>query len=98
MYARVTTIHLRVKHMEDAVKVYEDSIIPAAKKQPGFKTAFFLINRNAGKFLSVTIWESTEFALQNQKTGYYKAQIDKLEDFMVDKPEVEGFAVGAMSI
>ena len=98
MYARVTTIYLRVKHMEDAIKVYEESIIPAAKQQPGFKKAFFLINRNAGKFLSVTIWESIDFALQNQKSGYYQAQIDKFDEFMVDKPEVEGFTVGAMSI
>ena len=98
MYARVTTIHLKVKHMEDAIQVYEDSIIPAAKKQPGFKNAFFLINRNAGKFVSITIWDNIEFALENQKSGYFQAQIDKFDDFIVVKPEVEGFTVGAMSI
>jgi heme-degrading monooxygenase HmoA len=98
MYARVTTIYLKVKHMEDAVRVYEESIIPAAKRQPGFKNAFFLINRNAGKFVSITIWENIDFALENQKSGYYQKQIDKLEEYMVVKPEVEGFTVGAMSI
>ena len=50
MYARVTTLHLQVKSMEEAIKVYEDSIIPEAEKQDGFKNAFFLSNRNAGKF------------------------------------------------
>ena len=97
MYARVTTIHLKVKSMEDAIKVFEDSIIPAAKKQPGFKNAFFLTNRNAGKFVSITIWENIEYALENQKSGYYQEQVDKFEEFMVVKPEVEGFTVGAMS-
>jgi len=98
MYARVTTVHLRVQAMEDAIKIYEESIIPAAKKQSGFKTAFFFSNRNAGKFVLITIWESIDFALANQKTGYYQEQIDKLSDFMVVKPEVEGFSVGAMSL
>ena len=98
MYARVTTFHLKVKSMEDATKVYEESIIPNAKKQPGFKNAFFLTNRNAGKFVSVTIWETIDYALSNQKSGYYQEQIDKLEEFQVVKPEVEGFTVGAMSI
>ena len=97
MYARVTTLHLKVKSMEDAIKVYEDSIIPEARKQEGFKNAFFLSNRNAGKFVLVTIWESVDFALKNQKTGYYQTQIDKLEEFMVVKPEVEGFSVGALT-
>jgi len=98
MYARVTTFHLKVKSMEDATKVYEVDIIPNAKKQPGFKNAFFLTNRNAGKFVSVTIWETIDYALSNQKSGYYQEQIDKLEEFQVVKPEVEGFTVGAMSI
>jgi heme-degrading monooxygenase HmoA len=98
MYARVTTFHLKVKSMEDAIKVYEDSIIPSAKKQPGFKNAFFLTNRNAGKFISITIWENIEFATENQKSGYYQKQIDKFEELVVVKPEIEGFSVGAMSL
>jgi heme-degrading monooxygenase HmoA len=84
--------------MEDAIKVYEDSIIPAAKKQAGFKNAFFLTNRNAGKFVSITVWENIDYALNNQKSGYYQEQIDKLEKFTVVKPEVEGFSVGAFSV
>lgn len=98
MYARVTTFHLNVKVMEEATKVYESSIIPAAKMQDGFKNAFFLINRNAGKFVSITIWESIEYALENQKSGYYQEQLNKFEQFEVVKPEVEGFTVGAMSL
>lgn len=98
MYARVTTFHLNVKSMEEATKVYEESIIPDAKLQKGFKNAFFLHNRNAGKFVSITIWESLEFALNNQKSGYFQRQIDKFEKFLVVKPEVEGYSVGAISI
>lgn len=97
MYARVTTFHLNVKSMEEAIKVYEESIIPAAKKQQGFKKALFLANRNAGKFVSITIWEKIEYALENQKSGYFQEQIDKFNSFEVIKPEVEGFSVGAIS-
>lgn len=98
MYARVTTFHLQVKTMEQAIDLYNSSIIPAAKNQKGFKTAFFLTNRNAGKFVSITVWDDISFALENQKSGYYQQQIDKFNDFMVVKPEVEGFEVGAMSV
>ena len=97
MYARMTTFHLEVKKMEEATEIFENSIIPAARMQDGFKNAFFLTNRNAGKFVSVTIWEDIEYALANQRTGYFQEQLDKLEQFEVVKPDVEGFQVGAMS-
>ena len=98
MYARVTTFHFKVKSMEEASKVYQESVIPEAQKQPGFKNAFFLTNRNAGKFVSITIWDTIESAMANQKSGYYQAQIDKFDEMSVVNPEVEGFSVGAMSI
>ena len=69
MYARVTTFYMNVKSMEAATKLYEESVIPAAKEQPGFLNALFLTNRNAGKFVSITIWENIDYALENQKTG-----------------------------
>lgn len=98
MYARMTTFNINLKSMDDAIKIYKESIIPAAQKQPGFKNAFFLTNRNAGKFVSITIWENTDLAIANQKSGYFQAQLDKFQDFLVDQPEVEAFQVGAMSI
>ena len=98
MYARVTTFHIKVKDMEAAIDTYKNGVIPAAKEQPGFKNAFLLTNRNAGKFVSITIWENFEYALANQKSGYYQAQLDKFEKYNVVNPEIEGFTVGAMSI
>ncbi|MBK8946366.1 MAG: hypothetical protein IPM32_14010 [Ignavibacteriae bacterium] len=98
MYARMTTFYLNVKAMDQASKVYQDSIIPAAKNQHGFLKAFFLTNSNAGKFVAVTIWDNIEHALANQKSGYYQAQIEKFSEFMIGDPEIEGFSVGAMSL
>lgn len=98
MYARMTTFYLNVKSLDQASKVYQESIIPAAMNQPGFVKAFFLTNSNAGKFIAITIWDNIEHALANQKSGYYQTQIDKFNDFMIGDPEIEGFSVGAMSL
>ena len=95
MYARVTTFHMKVKAIDEAVNIYQYSIIPEAQQQKGFKAAFFLTNKNAGKFMSITIWENIDLALANQKSGYYQKQIDKFEDFLVDRPEIESYTVAA---
>lgn len=93
MYARVTTFHIPIGKSQEAIDIYENSIVPNAEKQDGFVSAYFLTNKNAGKFVSITIWESMDYAVQNQKTGYYQEQVDKLAHLQVVSPEVEGFQV-----
>ena len=97
MYARLTTFHLAMNKHDKAVELYENSVIPEAKKQNGFRGAYFLANRNAGKFVSITLWDSMENAVENQKSGYYQRQIDKFDEFSVDAPDIEGFSVKAMA-
>ena len=82
MYARVTTLHLQVKSMEEAIKVYEESIIPEAEKQEGFKNAFFLSNRNAGKFVLITIWKNVDFALKTKKKITVKVGPNNVHDIL----------------
>ncbi|PIQ08971.1 MAG: hypothetical protein COW71_08820 [Ignavibacteriales bacterium CG18_big_fil_WC_8_21_14_2_50_31_20] len=93
MYARVTTFHLKLDKRKEAIDIYENSILPEAKQQKGFIGASFFVNKNAGKFISTTIWENMEAAVANQRTGYYQKQIDKFIDLQVVVPEFEGFDV-----
>jgi heme-degrading monooxygenase HmoA len=93
MYARVTTFHLKIDKRDEAIDIYKDSVIPEAKEQKGFKGASFFVNKNAGKFVSITIWENMDAAVSNQKTGYYQRQIDKFAEIQVVVPEFEGFDV-----
>ncbi len=95
MYARVTTFNLNISRREEAVEIYKNSIIPAAEKQDGFRSACFFVNKNAGKFVSITMWDSMDHAVANQKSGYFQAQIDKLSHLQVVVPDIEGFDVSA---
>ena len=94
MYARMMTFHLKREDVDKAVDIYENSIVPEAKKQKGFKSAYFLLNKVAGKFVSITFWNTMEDAVENEKSGYFKKQVDKFSEYYVVPPEVEGFAVG----
>ncbi len=93
MYARVTTFHLKIDKREEAINIFKDSILPEARKQKGFKGASFFVQRNAGKFVSITVWEDMEAAVENQKTGYYQKQLDKFTNLQVVAPEFEGYYV-----
>lgn len=93
MFARVTTFHLKIDKRDEAIDIYKNSVIPEAKEQKGFKGASFLVNKNAGKFVSITVWNDRDAAVANQKTGYYQRQIDKFAKIQVVVPEYEGFDV-----
>lgn len=49
MFARLTTTQMKIDRLDEAVKLYEESVIPAAKSQRGYRGVYFLIDRKTGK-------------------------------------------------
>jgi heme-degrading monooxygenase HmoA len=81
MYVRVTTLQWqigkKIETMDEAIRIVEESIVPAAKQQTGFKGFLTLLDRRGGKLLLLTIWE-TEAALKaSESSGYYCEQLAK---------------------
>lgn len=81
MYARVTTLQWqigkKIETMDEAIHIVKESIVPAARQQPGFKGFLTLADRRGGKLILLTLWE-TEAALKaGEASGYYHEQIAK---------------------
>jgi heme-degrading monooxygenase HmoA len=81
MYVRVTTLQWqigkKIETMDEAIHIVEESIVPAARQQPGFKGFLTLVDRRGGKLILLTLWE-TEAALKaGEASGYYREQINK---------------------
>ena len=60
MHARVTISDTPVDKIDLAIKVINDEIVPAVKKMPGNKGAYWLGDRSSGKGITITLWESEE--------------------------------------
>jgi heme-degrading monooxygenase HmoA len=93
VFARFTNVHIKPHKIDAAIILYERSVIPAAKKQKGYKGAYLMLDRNSGKGVSVTIWDSEEDAIANEKSLYYQEQIMKFIPFYADSPIREGYEV-----
>ena len=93
MFARITTVQGKIEKLDETIKIYEDNIMTAAKSQKGFKGAYLLTNRNTGKAISCTLWDSEEDAVANEGSGYYQEQINKIKDFLTAPPDREGYEV-----
>ena len=93
MFARTTTMQLKIAFIDDALKVYENSIVPAAKSQKGLIELNLLIDRKSGRAVSIAIWESEADAKANEESHYYQEQLVKLMSFYANPPIKEGFEV-----
>jgi heme-degrading monooxygenase HmoA len=93
MFARITTIKFQVDRLDEGVQLYQSSVVDAARIQEGFRGASFLTDRSNSKAISITLWESEEAAIANERSGYYQEQIRKFKDLMLEPPAREGYEV-----
>ena len=96
MFARLTIMQGKVEKSDEAIKIYEDSVISAAKLQKGFKGAYLLSNRGTGTGISCTLWDREDDAIANEQSGYYKEQINKFKDVFTAPPTQKGYEVSVL--
>ena len=93
MFARTTTMQLKIAFIDEALEVYKNSIVPAAQAQKGFVELKLLLDRDSGKAMAIAIWETEEDARNNEKSNYYNEQLIKLLSFYAYPPIKEGFEI-----
>jgi heme-degrading monooxygenase HmoA len=93
MHARVTIATAQPGKADDVIKVVRDSILPAAKKQKGFKGLFDLIDRKTGKGMVITMWNTEAEMTAGESSGFYREQVAKAAPFLAGAPTLERYEV-----
>ena len=74
MYARVASGELNPGDVEKFVGMVRDRIVPGAQKLGGFKGGYWLADRESGRVLGITLFESEADLRASQ------AQADRMRD------------------
>ena len=93
MFARLMIASINMDKLDETIKIYKESIVPAAKSQKGYKGAYLLTDRNTGKGVSITLWDSEEDSVANEQSGYLQEQVGKLKEFFTAPPVREAYEV-----
>ena len=93
MFARLTTGQMREDRLGEAVKLYEESVLPLGKQKKGRCGSYYLIDRRTGKTIVISLWDSEDDAIATEKSGYYQGQVNKFKDFYIGTPVREGYEV-----
>lgn len=95
MHARVVDLRVRPMETKEVVRIYRDSVLPAAREQEGFMGALLLTD-STGIGISITLWETEEDREAGEASGFYKEQINKFADHLVETPVRKHYDVGVL--
>jgi heme-degrading monooxygenase HmoA len=93
MFARVTIVQIKEGKVGEAVNIYQDNVVPAAKSQKGYKGTYLFTDHSTGKGMAITIWDTEEDAVANEQSGYYQEQVGRFQDIFKAPPDREGYDV-----
>jgi len=86
MYARVVNSQLQPGKREEWISILRDSIVPAARQQPGFKGFVVLADLNNDKGIAYSIWETEADLKASETSNFYQEQIAKLKVVLATPP------------
>ncbi len=92
MVARVTHVRVGPEDVEDSVRLFDESVVPAAEQEEGFMGAMLLV-REDGRALVVDLCDTMENMRQNERNGFYQGQVTKFADRIVERPAREFYEV-----
>jgi len=93
MYARVTFATAQPGKIDEIAKVMRDSILPAAKKEKGFKGMLHMGNRDTGKGMVIVMWDTEANMTAGETSGFYRAQVAKVASLVAGAPTMEHYEV-----
>ena len=93
MHARAVMVPVDPGKLDDMLKIWEESVLPAAKSHQGFKGALVLGDRATGDGVSITLWDSEADMIAGESSGYYQEQLAKFGSIFTGKPDLKHYEV-----
>jgi heme-degrading monooxygenase HmoA len=93
MFARVLRSHIKLDKVDEAVKMFKESVLPQCRKQPGFRGAFFMKDPGTGDSVVITLWESRDAMLATEENRFFQEQVAKFVPFYREAPMRDAYEV-----
>ncbi len=91
MHVRAATVQVLPGKTQEAIDIYNNSVVPAAKAQKGFQGAYLMTDASSGKGLSITVWETEADMEAGESSGYFQEQIGKFGGVFAGPPTREHY-------
>ncbi len=93
MDGTVTTIQLKSGTMDEAIRVYQDSVVSVLKQQKGLMHAYMTTDRSRDKVVIFAVWETDAQARAFESSGEWQRQVAKIAPLLVGQPTREVYEI-----
>lgn len=93
MFARHISMQILPGKMDEAVRIYRESVVPASREQKGCRHMQLLTDPASGKCVSISFWNSEADQKASEDNGYMQQQIAKFAALMAGPPVRESYGV-----
>jgi heme-degrading monooxygenase HmoA len=97
VYARISTLEGSPEHIDEGLRQVRQNVLPQIQQQDGFKGMIALADRQSGKTLGITFWES-EAALKASEEAADRLREDSAEAMSDTIAGVERYEVGLFEV
>ena len=91
MHCRAVSARVKAGKTQEAVDLYEKSVVPAARLQKGFRDAYLMADAATGRALSISIWDSQSDMVEGERNCYYREQVAKFGTMLAEAPVAEHY-------
>ena len=69
MFARASTLEVPPDQIDQALRNVQDQVLPLLQRQDGFKGFIVLTERQTGKAIGLSLWESEQAMQDSEEAG-----------------------------
>jgi len=86
MFVRMTTLSFNRDKADEGIRIFDESVVPAARAQKGYRGAYLFADREAGRCVALTFWDDEASAKANEENRYYQEQLVKFIPLFASAP------------
>ena len=95
MHVRAATVQIQSGKMQEAIDIFNNSVVPAQKAQKGYQGSYLMTDAGSGNALSISVWETEADMLAGESGGYYQQQVEKLGSLLAGAPALEHYELSS---
>ena len=93
MHVRTVNVQVQPGKTQEAIDLFNDSVLPAQKAQKGYQGSYLMTDASSGKALAISLWESEADMLEGESSGYYQEQVAKFGSLFTGPPDLNHYEV-----
>ncbi len=93
MKAKVVTFRIKPDKEREVIRLFNEFIVPGAKKHKGFRGGLLLTDTETGEAKSIALWEREEDLRASETSGYYREWVNRLSNLLTKQPVRELYDV-----